>query len=83
MMDSFRDSCAAFQAPPTDPFLGGHAAMSMTVRSNVFVNLVNADRTKWTTAFAPRFVNFPHFPTPKIGAGMTGLERRRHHPVPP
>lgn len=72
MMNFYGTYSAAFQSPPVDPFLGGTAAMSMFVRPSMLTVLVNAERTSWTTKFTPKFVNFPLFPVPKIGAGMAG-----------
>ncbi|WP_255951060.1 ABC transporter substrate-binding protein [Streptomyces odontomachi] len=72
MMDYYRTFSPAFSNPPADPFLGGTAAMNFYVRPLMLGDMVNPQHTAWLTDFVPGFVNFPLFPTPKIGAGMQG-----------
>lgn len=72
MMDFAKNYTPWFAPPPTDPFLAGQAAMEWVQRPVVYGCCINAERTKWTTQFIPKFVNFPLFPTPAIGAGMAG-----------
>lgn len=72
LMDYSRKYTPWFRPPPKDPFLAGFAAMQWAQRPVVYGCCINQDRTKWTTRFTPKFVNFPLLPTPKIGAGMAG-----------
>lgn len=73
MMGYFAKYTTAFSPPPADPFNAGQAAMNWYVRPSVFAGIVNAERNDWSIPFQPEFVNFPLFPTPKIGAGMAGI----------
>ncbi|MGW0229840.1 extracellular solute-binding protein [Actinopolymorpha singaporensis] len=72
LMDYARKYTPWFRPPPKDPFLAGFAAMEWAQRPVVYGCCINQDRTKWTSTFTPKFVNFPLLPTPKIGAGMAG-----------
>jgi multiple sugar transport system substrate-binding protein len=72
MIDYYRTYSPAFLKPPADPFLNGTAAMNFYVRPTLIQQMVNPTHTAWLTTFVPKFVNFPLFPTPRIGAGMQG-----------
>lgn len=73
MMDYVSTYSAQTVKPPVDPFLAGLAGMNWEIRPTVLGTMVNATRTKWTVPFVPKWVNFPLFPKPQIGAGMAGL----------
>lgn len=72
LMDFARKYTPWFNPPPGDPFLAGQAAMEWAQRPVLYGCCISADRKKWTSSFVPRFVNFPLFSTPAIGAGMAG-----------
>lgn len=71
MMDFGRNYTSWFDNLPRDPFLSGLAAMDFTVRP-MLMGQLNPQRNKWEENFKINVVNFPLFPHPQIGAGMSG-----------